>query len=410
MKISCLQENLARGLAVVGRAVATRSPLPILSNILLETDQGRLRLAATNLEIGINCWIGARIEEEGSITVPARLLTEFVNSLPPGQIDMELTRRTQTLNLKCARFEANIKGIDPSEFPNVPTADSIGGRPQGALHLKADAFRRMIDQVVFAAATDESRPILTGVLTHFHQGGLTLAAADGFRLSVTTADVGVGVDETISVIVPARALAELNRVGGEQEAPIELIITPTRNQILFHLSDIDLVSQLIDGNFPDYKQIVPKSWHDTDGGQHPGAAQSGQGRLPLCPRRGQHHPLARRSRQRADARLCQRGGHLGRAGRQCQRAGRDRHQRRRDRDRLQCPLHDRRPVGGRHRRGGVGDDHLQQPRCHPAGRRGRLFVRHHADAHHPLALGSTTRSQPSWPTKPAGGFCLGKRV
>ena len=259
MKISCLQENLARGLAVVGRAVATRSPLPILSNILLETDQGRLRIAATNLEIGINCWIGARIEEEGSITVPARLLTEFVNSLPPGQIDMELTRRTQTLNLKCARFEANIKGIDPTEFPNVPTADSIGGRPQGALHLKADAFRRMIDQVVFAAATDESRPILTGVLTHFHQGGLTLAAADGFRLSVTTADVGVGVDETISVIVPARALAELNRISSGQETTIELIITPTRNQILFHLDDIDLVSQLIDGNFPDYKQIVPKS-------------------------------------------------------------------------------------------------------------------------------------------------------
>jgi len=259
VKISCLQENLARGLAVVGRAVATRSPLPILSNILLETDQGRLRIAATNLEIGINCWIGARIEEEGSITVPARLLTEFVNSLPPGQIDMELTRRTQTLNLKCARFEANIKGIDPTEFPNVPTADSIGGRPQGALHLKADAFRRMIDQVVFAAATDESRPILTGVLTHFHQGGLTLAAADGFRLSVTTADVGVGVDETISVIVPARALAELNRISSGQETTIELIITPTRNQILFHLDDIDLVSQLIDGNFPDYKQIVPKS-------------------------------------------------------------------------------------------------------------------------------------------------------
>jgi DNA polymerase III subunit beta len=260
VKISCLQENLARGLAVVGRAVATRSPLPILSNILLETDQGRLRIAATNLEIGINCWIGARIEEEGSITVPARLLTEFVNSLPPGQIDMELTRRTQTLNLKCARFEANIKGIDPTEFPNVPTADSIGGRPQGALHLKGDAFRRMIDQVVFAAATDESRPILTGVLTHFHQGGLTLAAADGFRLSVTTADVGVGVDETISVIVPARALAELNRVSSGQETTIELVITPTRNQILFHLDDIDLVSQLIDGNFPDYKQIVPKSY------------------------------------------------------------------------------------------------------------------------------------------------------
>jgi DNA polymerase-3 subunit beta len=117
----------------------------------------------------------------------------------------------------------------------------------------------MIEQVVFAAATDESRPILTGVLAQFHQGGLTLAAADGFRLSVSSADVGVDLDETASVIVPARALAELGRVGAGQEDPIELIITPQRNQILFHLSNTDLVSQLIEGNFPDYKQIVPKT-------------------------------------------------------------------------------------------------------------------------------------------------------
>jgi DNA polymerase-3 subunit beta len=260
MKISCLQENLARGLATVGRAVASRSTLPVLSNILLQSDEGRLRLTATNFEIGINCWVGARVEEEGSVTVPARLLTEFVNSLPPGQIDMELSERTQTLNLKCARFEANIKGIDASEFPDVPTAESIEG--QNNLHLEAEAFRRMIDQAVFAAATDESRPILTGVLAQFHQGGLTLAAADGFRLAVTSADVGVDVDETAGVIVPARALAELSRISGDQEDPIELIITPTRNQILFHLSNTDLVSQLIEGSFPDYTQIVPKA-HST---------------------------------------------------------------------------------------------------------------------------------------------------
>jgi len=258
MKISCLQENLAKGLATVGRAVATRSTLPILSNILLESDEGRLRLAATNLEVGINCWIGARVEDEGSTTVPARLLTEFVNSLPPGQIDMELNERTQTLNLKCARYEANIKGIDATEFPDVPTAESIAG--QNNLHLEPDSFRRMIDQVVFAAATDESRPILTGVLAQFHQGGLTLAAADGFRLSVTSADVGADLDTTTSAIVPARALAELSRIlGADQEEPIELILTPQRNQILFHLRTTDLVSQLIEGNFPDYKQIVPKA-------------------------------------------------------------------------------------------------------------------------------------------------------
>jgi DNA polymerase-3 subunit beta len=263
MKISCLQENLARGLATVGRAVATRSTLPVLSNILLESDEGRLRLAATNLEIGVNCWIGARVEEEGRITVPARLLTEFVNSLPPGQIDMELTERAQTLNLKCARYEANIKGIDASEFPDVPTAETISGQGQAQqptlLHLEAGAFQRMIDQAVFAAATDESRPILTGVLAQFHQGGLTLAAADGFRLAVSSADVGVDLDQASSVIIPARALAELNRVSGEQEEPIELMITSQRNQVLFHLANTDLVSQLIEGNFPDYHQIIPKS-------------------------------------------------------------------------------------------------------------------------------------------------------
>lgn len=257
MKISCLQENLAKGLATVGRAVATRSTLPVLSNILLQSNGGRLRLAATNLEIGVNCWIGARVEEEGSITVPARLLTEFVSSLPPGQIDIELTDRTQTLNLKCARFEANIKGIDASEFPDVPTADSIGG--ENSLLLETATFRTMIDQVVFAAATDESRPILTGVLAKFHQGGLTLAAADGFRLSVSSADVGVDMDETTSVIIPARALSELSRIATDQDDPIELIITPGRNQVLFHLANTDLVSQLIEGNFPDYNQIIPKS-------------------------------------------------------------------------------------------------------------------------------------------------------
>jgi DNA polymerase-3 subunit beta len=142
----------------------------------------------------------------------------------------------------------------------VPTAESIGG--SNNLHLEAETFRQMIEHAVFAAATDESRPILTGVLAQFHQGGLTLAAADGFRLAVTSADVGVDLDETTNVIIPARALSELNRISADQEDPIELVITPKRNQVLFHLSNTDLVSQLIEGNFPDYNQIIPKS-HST---------------------------------------------------------------------------------------------------------------------------------------------------
>jgi DNA polymerase-3 subunit beta len=255
VKVSCLQENLAKGLSIVGRAVATRSTLPVLSNVMLATDGARLKLSATNLEIGIVCWIGAKVEEDGSTTVPARLLTDFVNSLPPERIDMELTVRTQTLNLKCARFEANIKGIDAQEFPLIPTAGE-----DSKISLDPSMLRQMIDQVVFAAATDESRPILTGVLAKFQGEQLTLAAADGFRLSVRTAHLSEPVSEPVTVIVPARALAELARIGVEQEQPIEITITPARNQALFHMANVDLVSQLIEGNFPDYNQIIPKSY------------------------------------------------------------------------------------------------------------------------------------------------------
>ncbi len=252
MRVSCLQENLAKGLSVVGRAVATRSTLPVLSNVMLSTDNGRLKLSATDLEIGINCWIGAKVEEDGATTVPARSFIDLINSLPSERIDMELVVRTQTLNLKCARYEANLKGIDAQEFPLIPSAEE----GEGQITLEPTAFRRMIEQVVLAAATDESRPILTGVLAKFEGNRLTLAAADGFRLSVRTAELPAEV-EPASVIIPARALAELARIGTDEE-DITLVITPTRNQVLFHAPNVDLVSQLIEGNFPDYQQIIPK--------------------------------------------------------------------------------------------------------------------------------------------------------
>jgi DNA polymerase-3 subunit beta len=256
VKVSCLQENLAKGLGIVGRAVASRSTLPVLSNVMLATDNGRLKLSATNLELGINCWVGAKVEAEGATTVPARLLTDFVNSLPPEQIDLELAVRTQTLNARCARFEANIKGIDAQEFPIIPTADDAGR----AIRIEPEDLRQMINQVVFAAATEESRPILTGVLTRFEDQGLTMAAADGFRLSVRSTPLGQTLEQPIEVIIPARALVELARIAADQEDWVEVIITPARNQILFHLKDIDLVSQLIEGKFPDYRQIIPPSF------------------------------------------------------------------------------------------------------------------------------------------------------
>ena len=255
MKVSCLQENLAKGLSIIGRAVSPRSTLPVLGNVLLATDAGRLKLSATNLEIGINCWIGAKVEDEGAITVPARTFIDLVNALPPERVDMELIVRTQTLNLRAGRSEANIKGIDAQEFPIVPVPEGEGGIP-----VEPDVLRTAISQVTFAAATDESRPILTGVLAKFEDAQLTLAAADGFRLSVRTVSLPQSVSDPFNIIIPARALVELGRISGEQKEPIVIIITPTRNQVLFQLTDVVLVSQLIDGNFPDYRQIIPRDY------------------------------------------------------------------------------------------------------------------------------------------------------
>ncbi len=253
MKFSCLQENLAKGLAIVGRAVATRSTLPVLSNILIATDEGRLKLSATNLEVGINCWIGAKVEEDGATTVPARLLTDFVNSLPAERIDGQLVARTQTLNLKCARYEANIKGIDAQEFPLILALSEDMG-----IGLDPAALREIINQVAFAAAIDESRPVLTGVLAEISDNQLTMAAADGFRLSVRTLEIPQEAPASGRFIIPARALQELARVSVEESEPVRMTVAPNRSQVFFRMTDIDLVSQLIEGTFPDYQQIIPK--------------------------------------------------------------------------------------------------------------------------------------------------------
>jgi DNA polymerase-3 subunit beta len=254
MKFSCLQENLAKGLAIVGRAVATRSTLPVLSNILIATDDGRLKLSATNLEVGVNCWVGAKVKEDGATTVPARLLTDFVHSLPAERIDVELATRTQTLNLKCSNYEANIKGIDAQEFPILSVVSD-----DTPVSLEPATIRQMINQVSFAAAVDESRPVLTGVLAEISDGKLTMAAADGFRLSVRKIDLPDPAPADSKVIIPARALQELARISAEEDEPIRMTIAANRSQVYFQLKDIDLISQLVEGNFPDYNQIIPTS-------------------------------------------------------------------------------------------------------------------------------------------------------
>src|SRR4030066_148789 len=174
MKLSCLQENFNRGLGIVGRAVAPRTTLPITNNVLLSAEEGRLKLVATNLEMAISFWRGAKIEEEGSITVPARLLREFVSSLPSDNIAVNLSPQTKTLGLKCARFEARISGIDAKEFPPIPSVDE-----GTTTEAEVEALRQAINQVVFAAATEESRPVLTGVCFLFEKICIGFSARPG---------------------------------------------------------------------------------------------------------------------------------------------------------------------------------------------------------------------------------------
>jgi DNA polymerase-3 subunit beta len=253
MRLSCLQENLKRGLAIVGHAVAGKSTLPVLSNILIASDEGRLKLAATNLELGITCWIGAKIEDEGATTVPAKLLADVVGGLPNDKISLELDSRTQTLNLTCASYETNIKGIEADEFPIIPTiADD-----EPAVSFPPELLREAIDQVAFAAATNDTRPVLAGVLMRLKGSTATFAAADGFRLSVRTIELPEPVREPQDVIVPARALLELGRIIGDVEGNVEVTITPSGGQILFHTQSMDLVSRLIDGKFPDFERTLP---------------------------------------------------------------------------------------------------------------------------------------------------------
>ena len=248
-----MQENLARGLSVVSRAVSSRSTLPVLANVLLKTEDAGLKLTATNLEIGITYWVPGKIDEDGATTVPAKLLTDLVNSLPPGdKVELEVTAG-DTLHVKAGRFQTHIKGIDAEEFPAIQTA---GERP--TTRIAQNVLRRALAETAFAAASDEARPILTGVLARFEGDQLTLAAADNYRIAVKTVPILDAVPET-SVVIPARALNELARVLADVDDPVEVVLAAGRNQVLFHLDGIDLVSRLIDGQFPNYQQVMPQA-------------------------------------------------------------------------------------------------------------------------------------------------------
>ncbi len=253
MKFTSTKRDLGHGLSIVGHAVPSRSALPILTNVLFATDHGRLKLTATDLEIGINCWVDAEISEEGSVTLPAKLMTDFVNSLPQGQVELTLLEESHTVNVKGGPSSANIRGMDPEEFPAIPSVDE----DTPPIQIGAALLKEVIGQVTFAASDDISRPVLTAVLLQASEEKITFAAADAFRLAVRGVPMALSSPAKDQILVPAKTMSQLARILPE-EGEVQILVTKNRSQVLFHTENIDLLSRLIEGTFPNYEQIIPK--------------------------------------------------------------------------------------------------------------------------------------------------------
>lgn len=246
MKLVVTQENLSRALNTVGRVASAKTSLPILSNILLKTDNNRLLLAATNLEIAITEYIGAKVVSDGSITLPARLLTEYVSNLPKGTVSLELDGTK--LHINADNYHSTINGVAADEFPALPQITE-----PLELKLPATLLKRSISQTILTASHDDTRPVLTGVYAHTHEGSLYFAATDGYRLSEKKL---IEVESELQVIIPASALSDVVRVMSDDCEEVTVQIDD--QQVNFRMNDTEVTSRLIDGKFPDYRQLIPK--------------------------------------------------------------------------------------------------------------------------------------------------------
>jgi DNA polymerase-3 subunit beta len=252
VKITARQDQLSQALRVAGRAVAARSPLPITANVLVATEGSRLKISATNLEIAITTWIDATVATEGGIALPARLLSEFVDTLPAEPVELTVKEGSHSAHVRSGRFEATIRGMSADDFPVIPTAGE-----EAAATVDAQQLRDMLDQVVFAAAMDDTRPVLTGVLATFSGNQITLTATNGFRLATRAGELASAAAGDFSIIIPAKTLNELARILPDGEAPVQIAVTPNRNQVVFRTDDLHVVSRLVEGTYPNYRQIIP---------------------------------------------------------------------------------------------------------------------------------------------------------
>lgn len=248
MELTVTQENLARALTAVGRVASTKTQLPILGNILLRTDGNRLLIAATNLEIATTQYIGAKIAKPGAITIPARLVSEFISNLPKNSVDLRVVG--DNLHIKSDKYNSIINGVIADDFPELPT---INESSSIRYSIKTDDFKQAVSQTIITTSNDSTRPVLTGVYWHSFEGQLILAATDGYRLSERRL---VATTSEISAIIPTQTLQEVLRTIVDDSDEVDILFDET--QVRFRINEAEIISRLIDGNFPDYRQLVPK--------------------------------------------------------------------------------------------------------------------------------------------------------
>ncbi len=257
MKFSCNQDTFAKYLNILSRVVNPKPGLPILNNVLFDVSKSKVSMTATDLEISLNCWIGAEVSKSGKTTIPAKQLSEFVNSIPAQKIDVSFDENI--VNIETKNNFANFNTISPEDYPIVP---SVKSSDKPLLKLKKEDLILAISRVVFSAAHDDIKPVLTGVLVEISKENISFVATDGLRLSKQILELSSGVDEDLNLLIPVKAFEELGKIimdftDDDDDEYVQIFHIKEKNQILFRYNDIDLISRLIDGQFPEYKQIIP---------------------------------------------------------------------------------------------------------------------------------------------------------
>ncbi|MBU0646465.1 DNA polymerase III subunit beta [Patescibacteria group bacterium] len=260
MKISCTRENLYQGLSVTGHLINKGVNLPVLQNVLIKAEGGNIRFTTTNLETAISCSVRGKVDAPGEYTTPTKLFLDYVSLLPNETVEMEI--KDDGMRVVCGNHKTRINGVSASEFPLIPTVEA-----SKSYQIKADDFRRALTQVLFASALNESRPELTGVFMRFTKDGggqVVLAATDSYRLAERTLPLAKAPLEDMEVIVPTKALSEVGRIlsvfKDSVDAPGEIVMNLSENQVVFNYGSVELISRIIEGNYPDYRQIIPKQY------------------------------------------------------------------------------------------------------------------------------------------------------